>query len=327
MAANVDFAEGFNTNLGTAQFGDNKYVSGSKEFLMSNTIIAKVSFLLLVIIGFFIILRLAIQLILWFSKPNPDPYLVTCRRDGSLSKNIPVDPSVKNSIPILRSKDEREGIEFTWSTWLFIDKVHPASTTPGSEAVAYYHIFSKGSKSNESGVLGKHNTDAGPGLYLKSKMGAGTSTTVDGTTTTTRGDFKNSLYAIMNTYSGETVNSDFDKIEDGIEIENIPIRKWFHVALRIENKNFDVYVNGILYKRKVLSSLPRQNYGDVHISQLSDGGNGMNGFNGEISSLRYFNSALNPVEINNIVKVGPNMCTDDEAAEYPPYFSSRWYKI
>ena len=38
---------------------------------------------------------------------------------------------------------------------------------------------------------------------------------------------------------------------------------------------------------------------------MCDTGNGCGneqGFHGEISSLRYFNSALNPVEIGNIVK-------------------------
>ena len=68
MADNVGFAEGFNKNLGTAQFGNNKVVSGSKEFLMSNTIVAKFSFLLLVVIAFFIILRLVIQIVLWLTS-------------------------------------------------------------------------------------------------------------------------------------------------------------------------------------------------------------------------------------------------------------------
>ena len=85
-------------------------------------------------------------------------------------------------------------------------------------------------------------------------------------------------------------------------------------------------------KRKVLKSLPRQNYGDVHVSGKSKIMNSTEktrdyGFSGELSSLRYFNSALNPVEISNIVKVGPNMCTDESAQEYPPYFSDNWYDI
>ena len=138
----------------------------------------------------------------------------------------------------------------------------------------------------------------------------------------------------MNTYKGESGENLFNNLELGVEVDNIPIRKWFHVALRVENRNFDVYVNGVLYKRKILGSLPRQNYGDVHLSQEgrvkgagSAESSGIYGFNGELSSLRYFNSALNPVEISNIVRVGPNMCTDEANAEYPPYFSSRWYNI
>ena len=73
-------------------------------------------------------------------------------------------------------------------------------------------------------------------------------------------------------------------------------------CISVLSKNFDVYVNGVLYKRRVLPSLPRQNYGDIHLAQsdMCDAGNGCGneqGFQGEISSLRYFNSALNPLKL------------------------------
>ena len=40
-------------------------------------------------------------------------------------------------------------------------------------------------------------------------------------------------------------------IDENVIIKNIPIRKWFHVALRLENKNFDSYVNGILHTKSI----------------------------------------------------------------------------
>lgn len=318
MSQSVSFTDGFNNSMGQgfSNYNSTKFVDGGKEFLMSNTIVAKLAFLLLVIIGFVLCLRIVTQFIIWYHKPNPNPYLVTCRRDGQLTTVVPVDPKVSGSVPILRSKDERKGIEFTWSLWVFVDKPHSPSETDSDR---YYHIFHKGTKGTK-GILGLQNHDAGPGLYIKSSK----STAVGNTS------LKNSLVAVMNTFSGEA--SDNLKVDGETIIENIPLRKWFHVAMRVEQKTFDVYVNGVLYKRRVLPSLPRQNYGDVHIAQadMCDGGNGCgneNGFQGEISSLRYFNSALNPVEIANIVKVGPNMCTDDTAAQYPPYFSPKWYSL
>jgi hypothetical protein len=318
MSQSVSFTEGINNSMGQgfSNYGSSSFVSGSKDFLMSNTIVAKLAFLLLVIIGFVLCLRISTQVILWLHKPDPNPYVVTCRRDGQLTKVIPGDPKIKNSIPILRSKNEREGVEFTWSVWLYIDKAHTPSEN-GSDR--YYHVFHKGTK-GARGILGLQNHDAGPGLYIKSSKN-----TVGGNT-----ELKNSLVAVMNTFSGQIEND--LKVDGETIIEDIPIRKWFHVALRVEQKNFDVYVNGILYKRRVLPSLPRQNYGDIHLAQsdMCDSGNGCGneqGFQGEISSLRYFNNALNPVEIGNIVKVGPNMCADDSSSQYPPYFSTRWYNL
>ena len=166
MSQSVSFTEGFNNSMGQgfSNYGSGNFVSGSKDFLMSNTIVAKLAFLFLVIIGFVLCLRIATQIILWMHKPNENPYLVTCRRDGQSTKVIPGDPKVKNSIPILRSKNEREGVEFTWSVWIFVDKAHSPSEN-GSDR--YYHIFHKGTK-GARGILGLQNHDAGPGLYIKS---------------------------------------------------------------------------------------------------------------------------------------------------------------
>tara|TARA_A100001011_G_scaffold373220_1_gene432402 strand:- start:938 stop:1909 length:972 start_codon:yes stop_codon:yes gene_type:complete len=321
--SSVGFTQGYNNSMGQgfSAFGAKSAVEGSKEFLMSNTIIAKLSFLLLVIIAFFIILRLGTQFIVWYNQPDPNPYVVTCRRDGELSKEIPVNPKIKNSIPILRSKDEREGVEFTWSLWLYVDKPHAGNSASGQESSPrYYHIFHKGTLAGTQGILSRSGAhDATPGLYLMAKQ---TDATSNSNSTLT-----NSLVAVTNTFKGNTASAEeggLDGLEKTTVIESLPIRKWIHVAIRVENKNFDVYVNGVLANRRVLESLPRQNYGNVYLGQR-DSTNVEFGFRGEISSLRYFNNALNPVEINNIVRVGPNMCTDESAAQYPPYLSHKWY--
>jgi len=318
MNNSASFTDGINNPMNQALggFGNKSMVSGSKEFLMSNTIVAKVAFLLLVIIGFVLCLRLSTQLIIWYNKPDPNPYLVTCRRDGELQKVIPTNPKVTNAIPILRSKDERTGVEFTWSVWLYIEKPHSADATGGTDP-RYWHIFHKGtvmSKSDSGGILDAKNMNATPGLYIEAKKDQNKNLT-------------NSLVVVTNTYSGEIADINqggIGNIEKTTVIGNIPIRKWIHVAIRVENKNLDVYINGILSKRRVLPSLPRQNYGNVYLAQ-TDSSKTEFGFKGEISSLRYFNSALNPIEITNIVRVGPNMCTDDSMSQYPPYFSQRWY--
>ena len=305
--ATTSFSEGYNNPMGQgfSNFGSKSALDGSKEFLMSNTLVAKLAFLLLVMIVFFLLLRIMIQIIVWWNQPDPNPYLVTCRRDGERSMEISSNPKMVDSVPILRSKDERAGTEFTWSLWVFVKSPHHAE----KGHPAYYHVFHKGTKAT-TGVLSKINHDVAPGLYIKAEQ--------DG-----EGNIRNSLVSVINTFKGG-LGKNFDGLEKETVLENIPFGKWIHVAIRIENKNFDTYINGILAKRRALQSLPRQNYGNTHISQAGSL-DGAVGFKGEISSLRYFNSALNPVEINSITNSGPNMCADDSTKQYPPYFSQRWY--
>ena len=252
-----------------------------------------------------------------------------------MPKSISTDPRKDKSIPILRSRNEREGLEFTWSVWLFLkgpqdvptticgvnssvggeDAVADAVAVADADAVAvaatesFYHIFSKGSLNLENSILHKRNTDATPGLYIRAKKDVGDNLT-------------NDLVVALSTFTGKKGGTR-DDLEDMITIGNLPTGKWINTIIRVKDKQVDAYINGQLSKRMFLTSLPRQNYGDIHLSQK--GQNAGYGFNGEISSLRYFNSALNPVEINSIVNVGPNMCTDSANQEKPPYFSHTWY--
>ena len=82
----------------------------------------------------------------------------------------------------------------------------------------------------------------------------------------------------------------------------------------------DVFINGKLAKRLIMKGVPRQNYGDVYV--------GMNGgFSGNLSNLRYFNSALGTAEIQSIVNSGPNltMVGPEVTGNQPKYLSLRWF--
>jgi hypothetical protein len=117
----------------------------------------------------------------------------------------------------------------------------------------------------------------------------------------------------------DTVNS--TDTNNRIDIENIPIRKWAHVAIRIKNTILDVYVNGIVSNRLVLLNVPKQNYNDINLFQ-----NG--GFNGKLSNLRYYSRALNVFEINAIVLYGPNLNIADTSSlqnKNFDYLSRQWY--
>jgi len=57
-------------------FSTNKGSLGNQSFLESNSLVAKFAFLILVIFGFIILLRLGISIVSYFLKPNPSPHLM-----------------------------------------------------------------------------------------------------------------------------------------------------------------------------------------------------------------------------------------------------------
>jgi hypothetical protein len=299
------------------------------EFSYSNTIIAKFAFLLLVIILFMFFINLGINLISYSTSPGNNPYLIRGIQQGTYPLQIPQNPNATGSISIMRSNNESHGAEFTWSVWLYIDDL----TSPNPQK--YQHIFNKGDNMyNESTGLSSVNN--APGLYL----GNG-------------GDKKkpmNTLHIVMDTVGvampstssvtpkpGSTttpgsiitpgpVNNGFMNPSPGtIDVPNIPLKKWFHLAIRLENSILDVYVNGTIDQRQILSNVPKQNYYDIFVCQHG-------GFQGSLSDLRYFNSALNVFQLNTIVSNGPSMKTSSQYTSSTTmqdyhYLSSLWYPI
>jgi hypothetical protein len=262
-------------------------VGGPKEFLDSNSYVAKAAFLILVVIIFVYVLRFCIAIIGYLFAPSSSPFLVNGVVDGNVGNLvIPQDPSESNAVPIIRSVNDDVGIGFTWSVWLFIKQKKVVDTS------TMRHVFNKGSASTANtqtaGIMSPNN---GPGLYLKPD------------------------------YSGLTVvMSTFDNPTASVDVDNIPINKWFNVIIRVENTVLDVFINGELAKRLPLNSVPFQNYGDVNVA------NG--GFNGNLSSLRYYNTALGTRAIQNIVSSGPNLTVLGASGGAPgtmDYLSMRWF--
>ena len=120
---------------------------------------------------------------------------------------------------------------------------------------------------------------------------------------------QNSLRVYMKTY---------ENILEFIDIDNVPIKKWIHIGITLEQKMLDVYINGVLKKRHVLSSLPRQNFGDLWINLFG-------GFEGFMSKMRYFQKTLTHSEIEDIVSDGPSLDTCGDSGEIPPYLNDNWW--
>ena len=116
-------------------FGNN---IDSSSFLESNSMIAKAAFITLLLIIFIICLSLGSQVLKWIFSPSTNPKLINGMKRGREQIIISNNPQKQGSIPILRSNDERYGVEFAWSVWLYINDI---DYKKGERK----HIFHKGS--------------------------------------------------------------------------------------------------------------------------------------------------------------------------------------
>jgi len=264
-------------------------------FYQANSLVAKFAFLVMVLLVFIVILRVGTAILAWYFSPPENPILLDGMIDATKTMIIPQNPLVKGAIPVSRSDNEIHGMEFTWSVWIFIE-----SSTFNSSDHRYKHIFHKGTDKQHRDDRGKNNgtyyPNNAPGLYIDQGLTG----------------MSNDLLLKMNTY---------DDIEDNITISGVPLNKWVNVIIRLNKQNqMDVYINGTLTKRHMLSGIGKQNYEDVFLSM-----NG--GFNGYTSELRYFNSAIGTTQIYDLVSNGPNLKSKSEnlIKSTPRYLSSRWY--
>jgi len=285
------------------QFSSNQYVNAGKEFLQSNSIVAKFAFLILVLLLFVMLLSLGSAILARVFSPSHDPVLI----DGMINSNqmmiIPQDPSKKGAKPIYRSNNEREGLEFTWSVWIKIDDY-------GYKMNDFKHVFHKGNNNisrsdTGAGVGGINFPNNSPGVYI-------TPINIDEKNGNTAG-----ILIKMNS---------FNQIDEDVTITNVPLHKWVSLIIRVTKQNqMDVYINGTLVKRHIMSGdpagVPKQNYGDVYASL-----NG--GFSGNTSDLRYFESALSTSKIQSIVNKGPNtnlVSGGSMGKGENKYLSTRWF--
>jgi hypothetical protein len=212
---------------GFKDFSSASMVQGSKDFLESNSWVAKIAFLLMVIIVFAILFRIVIAFISWLFSPSGKVVLVNGYINGATSTIISQDPSIKKSITVIRSTNEKTGIEFTWSVWLFLNGFTDETT--------YHHVFNKGNKEfNSNGIVTPNNA---PGLYINPKY--------DG------------IRVIMNSFNNPE--------SDIIDISDLPISKWVNVMIRVQGRFCDVYINGRLTKRRTMKDVVKQNYDNVNI--------------------------------------------------------------
>jgi hypothetical protein len=291
-------------NTEVQKFRNNKLVSGTWDFLNSNSLVAKFAFLILIVLIFIGLLRLGQHLANFLFGPKPNPYLTRGITSGRKAKIIEQDIRSMNSIPILRSKNQREGLTYTYSVWLMIEKI---------ENNKRQHIFHKGSSFTSPGVPDKFNTDG-----MDNPNGGSINFMQDGNQTLPFPNISPGVFVKEGSNTLVIFQNTYNNILENVEVDNIPMNKWFHLAIRVENKNMDVFINGKIASSYILTSPPKQNYGNLYLSHGD-------GFNGKMSSLRYFSKSLSGTQINDINLQGPDLFEDKKDLSLPPYLSLNWY--
>ena len=95
---------------------------------------------------------------------------------------------------------------------------------------------------------------------------------------------------------GYNVEEDYDD-KDSINNTKIPLQRWNHFTLVLDNKTLDIYMNGKLVKSKQFKNPVKINDEPVHIFD-----NG--GFGGQVSQLRFYPRDLSATEIYRIFLSG-----------------------
>jgi len=282
------------------------------SFLDSNSMIAKFGFLILVVVGFIFLLQVGMAIIGYFIN-NPNPVLVPGQIIGTVAQSpITQNPSLATSLQILWSNNATTGLEYTWSVWLqYTPGPSPTTTTgTGTSSVTTYTlqpVFIKGDCTKadvtpvtitalpDSTHLPTVSMNHGPGLFFYN----------DGASA--------HLFLVV-----DTVNSTSPQV---IDISNIPINKYFHLAIRCQNMYIDIYINGSIVQRTQLNNVPRQNFYDVYVCPAG-------GFNGYLSTLQYYSSALSVIDINAIASGKPDtrmLSNSSVNISTSNYLSTSWY--
>ena len=231
---------------------------------------------------------------------------------GSSSKTIVFkqDPNNTANMTLPASDNQLTGIEFSYSTFLYIAD----DTDDGSSTLSWKSVFYKGYESGPFPLMG-------PGVFVSSGLS-------DGTT----------LRIIMNTY---------DSWFNALDVKQIPLNKWFHLAIVLRNSSLEAYVNGNLANKLSLKgTLPYQNYQPLILfpnaktsqtdftSTAQNPKKGLppgetffvNGkFSGYISNMTYFSYALTYSEIQNQLNIGPSSKFDEQSMDKPPYLIDTWW--
>lgn len=290
---------------------------GLREFMESNSLVAKFAFILMVFIVFSVAVKLSIIALSYLLLPTMSPYVL----DGTantedLAINVSQDPAQKDSVFIARSMNEDGGLEYTWSVWFLVKQVP-------LEKGKYSRIFSKGGEGTKSSANGIYYPNNAPGMYIRFSDDI-TATNPDRTDAGTN----ISLLAVVDVGGKQDSSDKKENLHEKLIATDIPMKNWVNAVIRVTNNVIDLYINGRLAQRRKTAGIPLQNYGKVNIGEDK----AKDRFSGYISTIQYFNYSIGANKIKSIVDEGPKLkmitsAGGDTSAtkNVGSYLSNHWY--
>ena len=202
--------------------------SVAQQSASSSNIFAKLSWVIIVLIIFIIILRITVVFLSYLFNKTKSPHIIDGMVAGNEGLIFPQDPTASNAKVISVSSNQPGGIEFSWSLWIIIDETQ-------SNTSSLMTIFTKGDGKAPSVTPSLVNS---PGLFLVPNT--------------------NSIQVTMNV-QGDDVTA------QNMTIQNMPYNKWIHIVIRCSSNIIDVYINGIIADSMTLNdSFTKQNFGCVY---------------------------------------------------------------
>jgi hypothetical protein len=130
-----------------------------------------------------------------------------------------------------------------------------------------------------------------------------------------------------------------------VDVENIPIKKWVHIAIIARGNALEVYINGNLAKKLNFSGgTIYQNFGNLYVfngrnivvnsSLVPSASSGSSPllqvfgkYTGSLSNLFYFSYALSYTELQSLVAEGPSKKVESSSMNQnvPPYLQDTWW--
>ncbi len=278
------------------------YAQGALSFLNSNGLIPQLVLTIIIVLVVHTIIMLIESVVQGIRSYNR---LSTTLVENTILQQsiIKQDPSDSKTY-VYPSKNEVNGIEFSYSFHMYID---PKSYTTKASSTEFYSVWYKGSEASISNPL----VVMSPGVFLRAD--------------------ENTIRIYMNILPDATN----DLQTNYVEIPNIPVGKWFHLVIVQKGQNMDTYINGNLAVRRQFSNIPILNYGNVYVlptqktklrTDTGDSVDVSNPMEGMVSRLTYYAYALSYAQIDSLYREGPS--TKIESTSYdqtPPYFHDNWW--